>query len=113
MEVLQVSEPLHRTAGVRGDGQRAVRRERHLWALHGGWVLRRETHQAIEALGVSALPVEISFSVRVGAAARYGRPTFLLEPDGREAEARRRLAKHLLEAETTVRAAARAPAPRP
>ncbi len=69
------------------------------------WVLRRDTHQAIEAQGMSALPVEIPFSVRVGAGARYG-ATLLLEPDGRVAEAYRGLARHLLEREATVRAAA-------
>ena len=70
------------------------------------WVLRRDTHEAIEAQGMTALPVEIPFSVRVGAAPRYGAPTFVLEPDGRVAQAYRALADHLLARGAGLKAAA-------
>jgi cellulose biosynthesis protein BcsQ len=70
------------------------------------WVLRRETHHSIEAQGMRALPVEVPFSVRVGAAPRFGAPTFVLEPDGRVAHAYRRLATHLVRSGAPVEAAA-------
>lgn len=70
------------------------------------WILRRETHKAIEAHGMTALPVEVPFSVRVGAAPRYGAPTFVLEPDGRVAHAYRRLAGYLMQSEAVAKVAA-------
>ncbi len=69
------------------------------------WVLRRDTHQSVAEQGMAVLPVEIPFSVRVGAAPRYGAPTFVLEPDGRVAQAYRALAEHL-ETSLTAKAAA-------
>ena len=59
------------------------------------WVLRRDTHAAIQDQGMRALPVEVPFSVRVGAAPRLATPTFVLEPDGRVAQAYRKLGEHL------------------
>lgn len=59
------------------------------------WVLRRDAHAAIEDQGMQALPVEVPFSVRVGAAPRFAAPTFVLEPDGRVAQAYRKLGEHL------------------
>lgn len=70
------------------------------------WILRREAQEAIEAQGMTALPVEVPFSVRVGAAPRYGAPTFVLEPDGRVAHAYRKLAAHLVRSPAPARAAA-------
>ncbi len=70
------------------------------------WVLRRDTHESVTEQGMTVLPVEIPFSVRVGAAARYGAPTFVLEPDGRVAHAYRALAEHLTGAPVRAKAAA-------
>ncbi len=71
------------------------------------WVLRRDTYEAAAAQGMTILPQEIPFSVRVGAAPRYGAPTFVLEPDGRVAQAYRKLAGHLVgRSEAAIEAAA-------
>jgi len=70
------------------------------------WVLRRDAHAAIEDQGMQALPVEVPFSVRVGAAPRFAAPTFVLEPDGRVAQAYRKLAEHLAASRAAVEVAA-------
>lgn len=61
------------------------------------WVLRRQTHEALEAHDMAQIPVEIPFSVRVGSAARNGAPTSITEPGGRIAVAYRELAQYLLD----------------
>lgn len=69
------------------------------------WRLRRQSHAGLEQAGMTRLPVEIPFAVRVGAAARHGQPTVVLEPDSRVAHAYRELADFVCQPDLELTAA--------
>ncbi|HEX8160245.1 MAG TPA: ParA family protein [Solirubrobacteraceae bacterium] len=56
------------------------------------WRSRRRAHEALDMLDIPRLTAEIPMVVRVADAPAYGRPTIVLEPDSRVAEAYREVA---------------------
>jgi chromosome partitioning protein len=59
------------------------------------WTITHDTRDALDRAGVRRLRTEIPARVAVGAAPRYGAPTFVLQPDGVIALAYRTLAAEL------------------
>jgi chromosome partitioning protein len=59
------------------------------------WRLTTDARDALDRAQVRRLRVEVPARVQVGAAPRFGAPTFVLSPDGMVADAYRRLASDL------------------
>jgi chromosome partitioning protein len=68
------------------------------------WRASRRACDALDALDIPRLDTEIPMVVRVGDAPAYGKPTIVLEPDSRVAEAYRRVATLIAGADREVAA---------
>jgi chromosome partitioning protein len=68
------------------------------------WRSRRRAHEALDTLDIPRLAAEIPMVVRVADAPAYGKPTIVLEPDSRVAEAYREVAAIVVDAAKRVTA---------
>lgn len=62
------------------------------------WRVLRDVKRALQRDDMPTLPVDVPLQIRVATAVRTGRPTFMLEPDGRVANAYRAIAAHIADA---------------